>query len=140
MPWSRGFYSSPNTGPRPECTCYLSIDDDTSSEHSSSCAVSLLAVADLRGEIEFGASLAAFAHEWDASARIEDAASGLDASRDIHDYPELTGHLVAALLEEQRTANLIAIANGGAFALELRERARDAVLERLDVQFDRGEH
>lgn len=133
MPMNQGSYNSPNMGHRTECDCYLGIDDDASSMHSSGCSVSKADFLDLRDEMNFGSSLPSFAYEWDAIAQIEESSPNLATSREVADYPEFAGYLLAALLEEQRTANLIAIANDDGFRRGAQILARDTVLERLDV-------
>lgn len=54
--------------------------------------------------------------------------SATEAKRDNHKT-----FAIAALADEQRTANLIAFANGGAATAVDRIRIRDIVLERLNV-------
>lgn len=136
MPMSQSSYSSPNTGAHTGCSCFLSTGDEVESEHSGACAVSKKDFADLRAQMDFGSSLQSFAHEWDAAVTIERSPEDFDPSRDVADHPQLIGHLVAALLEEQRTANLVAIASSPTFHRGVRRLAHDAVIDRLDVNQD----
>lgn len=128
MPWSpEGGYEAPAGVEIVGCACSKSVCAPDYATHDETCPISREIGDLIWSQAPRGASLPSFAHEWESVGDPSEGPTEKDPSK--------VGFLVAALLEEQRTANLIAIANSSVFSTWTRENARAEVVARIGQPF-----
>jgi hypothetical protein len=118
--WNTAYIAPYRLGSSAECTCGLSArapEDRDRAGHSSLCEVGKIVLENAAASMALGTSLP--------------SAVAMEERVGVEDSTELLDHTVLALVEEQRTANLIAIADSAMFPHRARARARDEVIRRM---------
>lgn len=127
---STGEYCAPQTNVITHCTCSMSDYAMGDELHHPRCSTSINEAAEITAEMPEGASFSSFVHQWEACGNV----MSFNDIALIESDPARIGYLLGALLEEQRTANLIAVASSSAFSEAWRDRAIAHVVRQLQGQ------